>query len=91
MRKFGEAAEWSADEALAVVEGFVEGWFRPSPQPVSLNSATQLQLESLPGITSSAARRIIRSRPYHDKRELVKRGVVSESVYDRIKDDIAVR
>jgi hypothetical protein len=90
-RKLGLAAEWVADEALAAMEGFFEGWFRPSAPPINVNSASQRQLESLPGISAEDANRIIRSRPYNQKRQLLKRDVISEAAYARIDDHIAVR
>ncbi len=83
-RKMGEAAEWVADETLAAIEGFLEGWFSSPVQPINLNSASERQLETLPGVSPQEAHRIIRSRPYGDKRELVKKGVISEAAYVRI-------
>src|SRR5579883_2570179 len=51
-RKVGQAAEWAGEETLAAMEGFIEGWFRPAVHPVNVNSASERQLESLPGITA---------------------------------------
>ena len=88
-RKLGAVAKWVADETLAATEGFFEGWFSSSPaEPINLNSASERQLETLPGVSLEDARRIIRSRPYRDKRELVKKGVVSEAAYLRIDNRI---
>jgi DNA uptake protein ComE-like DNA-binding protein len=87
-RKAGAIAEWAADETLAAIEGFFEGWFSSPSQPVNLNSASQRQLETLPGLSPEDAHRIIRSRPYSDKRELVKKGVISEAAYLRIGNRI---
>ncbi len=39
-------------------------------------------------MTHTWAARIIRFRPYRAKNELLDRGIVSSSVYDRIKDYI---
>lgn len=89
-RKVGEAARWVADETFAAAEGFIEGWIKPSVQPINLNSASDRQLESLPGITQEDAHRIITSRPYHNKQALVTKGVISESAYRRIKDRVTV-
>jgi hypothetical protein len=90
-KKLGAAAEWAAEETLAAIEGFFEGWYRPSSQPINLNSASERQLESLPGITPEDARRIIRSRPYHGQAELMNRGVISAGAYRRIRDQIVVK
>jgi len=37
-------------------------------------------------MTHSWAGRIVRSRPYRTKQDLLERGVVTSEVYDRIKD-----
>ncbi|MGH9519552.1 MAG: ComEA family DNA-binding protein, partial [Terriglobales bacterium] len=55
---------------------------------VDINHASLDELLAVPGMTHSWAERIIRFRPYHAKNDLVKRGVVSGEVYDRIKDAI---
>lgn len=86
-RKLGLAAQWAAEESLAAVEGFFEGWTR-SADSIDLNSASERQLESLPGITPEDAHRIIRSRPYHSKADLISKGVISLSTYRRIRDQI---
>ena len=89
--KLGSAAEWAADETLAGIEGFFEGWFRPSAQAVNVNSASERQLENLPGLTAEDAHRIIRSRPYDDRRELLKKHAISEAAYARIRDQITTK
>jgi DNA uptake protein ComE-like DNA-binding protein len=53
---------------------------------VDINHATLADLMRVPGMTQSWAGRIIRYRPYHSKVDLLQRGVVSDAVYDRIKD-----
>lgn len=90
-KELGAVADWAADETLAAIEGFFEGWFRPSIQSINVNSASTRELENLPGVTSSDAHRIISGRPYRDKRELVRKGVISEAVYARIVDRVAIK
>ncbi len=90
-KKLGSVAAWAADETLAAIEGFFEGWFRPSTQAVNINSASARQLDNLPGITPEDAHRIIRSRPYDEKRELLKKHVISEGAYDGIRDRITTK
>jgi competence protein ComEA len=59
----------------------------PSPEDrVDLNSASLDQLVKVPGITRTWAARIVRYRPYRTKNDLIDRGVVTNEVYDRIKD-----
>jgi DNA uptake protein ComE-like DNA-binding protein len=64
---------------------------RPIPPPdarVDINHASLAALVGLPGMTPVWARRIVRFRPYHAKNDLLNRGVLPSSVYDRIKNDI---
>lgn len=89
-RKIGEAAAWVADEAVAAAEGFLEGWTEASTRPIDLNSASERQLESLPGITHHDAQKIISARPYRGNRDLIKKHVISEAAYSRIKDRVTV-
>jgi DNA uptake protein ComE-like DNA-binding protein len=59
----------------------------PAPElRVDINRATQGELLRLPGMTPSWAGRIVRFRPYRTKLDLLEKGVVSDQVYDRIKD-----
>jgi DNA uptake protein ComE-like DNA-binding protein len=55
-------------------------------QLTDINHASLNQLMKVPGITRSWAGRIVRFRPYHTKMDLLEKGVVSDQVYDRIKD-----
>jgi len=88
--KLGQAARWAAEEAVAALEGFYEGWNREQA-PVDLNSASLRQLESLPGITRQDARQIIDNRPYRRTDELVDRGVLPRAEYRKIRDQVEVR
>jgi DNA uptake protein ComE-like DNA-binding protein len=60
----------------------------PVQDRVDINHASLQQLLAVPGLTRSWAERIVRFRPYHAKNDLVKQGVVSGEVYERIKDAI---
>jgi DNA uptake protein ComE-like DNA-binding protein len=53
---------------------------------VDVNRATLDELLKVPGMTRSWAGRIVRFRPYHRKLDLLDQGVVSNQVYDRIKN-----
>jgi competence protein ComEA len=52
---------------------------------VDINSATADQLRAVPGIGSVYAKRIIASRPYSSKDQLVSKGVLPQGVYDKVK------
>ena len=58
----------------------------PPEERIDINHASLAELLKIPGMTQSWAGRIIRFRPYRAKNDLLLRGVVSDAVYDRIKD-----
>ncbi len=55
---------------------------------VNINSATQSELEALPGIGPVTASKIISDRPYQDIQELLTKKEVSKAVYEKIKDSL---
>jgi DNA uptake protein ComE-like DNA-binding protein len=76
---------------LVALTGWTQGPVRtqgpPPPEArVDINHASLPQLMKVPGMTQVWAERIVRFRPYHAKNDLLDRGVVTDAVYDRIKD-----
>lgn len=64
----------------------------PTPSPaVDLNTASPVQLQTLPGIGAAEARRIVAARPYLSKAELATRQVLPTGVYLSIRKLIVVR
>lgn len=57
---------------------------------INLNSATQAQLESLPGIGPVTATKIMSGRPYSAINDLQTKKIVGASVFGKIKEQIAV-
>lgn len=53
---------------------------------INLNSASQLDLETLSGIGKVYAQKIILGRPYDNLTDLVTKGVISESLVEKIQD-----
>ncbi|MCA9369350.1 helix-hairpin-helix domain-containing protein [Candidatus Woesebacteria bacterium] len=59
---------------------------KTSGELISINSASFDALDSLPGIGEKRAEAIIAGRPYASLDELVERAIVTETVFDELKD-----
>lgn len=55
-------------------------------EKIHINSASFEELDSLPGVGKVTADKITSGRPYDDISQLVIKKIVSQSVYDKIKD-----
>src|SRR5207248_9125820 len=55
---------------------------------LDLNSASKEELDVLPGIGETYAQKILDGRPYKSKNELVSKGILPSSTYDKIKDQV---
>lgn len=60
------------------------------PVAVSVNSASQSELEALNGIGPKTAEKIIANRPYLSLEELVGKKVLSQSLYDKLKEQLGL-
>lgn len=60
-----------------------------STKLINVNIALVSELDALPGIGEVTANKIISARPYQDVAELVSKGVVSKSVFEKIKSLIS--
>jgi DNA uptake protein ComE-like DNA-binding protein len=83
------ATSTAARDAKAVVQGVVDGV--KQQRTININHSSADDLKSLPGIDAATADRIIKSRPYSDSYDLVKRHIISREEYDRIAGKIEAR
>jgi DNA uptake protein ComE-like DNA-binding protein len=84
-----KGAEEARRQGTAIAQGVREGWSRDgSNKVVNVNSASEADLLTLPGFTRKKAAAVIQNRPYKDKRDLVMRGVISQTDYSRISSRI---
>lgn len=83
------AARQADDVAAGVKEGMKSD--HSADGRTDLNSASQSELASLPGISSHKAKEIREHRPYASTHQLVSRGVLTESQYDAIASKVTAR
>jgi DNA uptake protein ComE-like DNA-binding protein len=63
----------------------------PAAERMDINSASEAQLATLDGIGEARAKAIVKGRPYGGRDDLVKKKVIPEGVYEKIKDQIIAR
>ena len=63
----------------------------PSNQVVNINTATEKDLDTLPEVGPVRAKTIIGGRPYASTQDLLTKRVVSQRVYDKIRNRTTVR
>ncbi|MGC2162884.1 MAG: helix-hairpin-helix domain-containing protein [Silvibacterium sp.] len=84
-------AERKVNDIAAGVREGLHGNAAPGKGLVDINSASELRLVTLPGVTLTRARRIVNGRPYATPHDLVAKGVLSRTEYARISARIVAR
>ena len=60
----------------------------PAAEPLDINTASEAELDALPGVGAVRAAAIIKGRPYKGKDELWQKKILPKGVYNKIKDQI---
>lgn len=60
----------------------------PKNKQVDINAATKEQLTSVSGIDAPTAQKIIDSRPYTTKKDLVTKKILTQDQYAKVKDQL---
>ncbi len=63
----------------------------PKAELLDINSATEEQLMTLPGIDNASAKKIIEGRPYAKKNQLVSKKILPNATYEGLKDKIIAK
>jgi len=64
---------------------------KDSAAPMDINSATAKQLATLDGIGEARSAAIVKGRPYNGKDDLVNKKILTQDVYDKIKEKIIAK
>jgi competence protein ComEA len=78
-------------QAAIPVESFATAAPTAAADRLDINTATADQLKALQGIDDAHAQKIIAGRPYRTKLDLVHRKIITQSMYEKIKEQIIAK
>jgi DNA uptake protein ComE-like DNA-binding protein len=85
-----KAADDAGRKLNAVAEGVKDG-LQSSSGRMDVNAASVDSLMTLPGIGEGKAKQIVKARPYGSTHDLVAKGILSQSQYERISTKITAK
>lgn len=63
----------------------------PAEELIDINTATEEQLKKIAGIGDEYSKKIIAGRPYAKKDQLKSRKIITDALYEKIKDKIIAK
>ena len=63
----------------------------PLTEMIDINSATEAQLKATPGVGDTYAKKIMSSRPFANKSQLLSKKIIPKPLYDKVKDMIIAK
>ena len=58
---------------------------------IDINSATEAELKTIPGIGDEYSKKIMAGRPFSNKSQLLSKKIIPKPVYDKIKEMIVAK
>lgn len=82
-------------EVLSAKNGGVDqsvssGFSSDSDKLININTSSLSELDTLPGIGPTYAQKMIEHRPYSKTEELVSSGAITQTLYEKIKNNITI-